>query len=92
MRVCQRTHQGLVRTSNQDSLIVDEGVYGVADGMGGHQAGEVASAMAAEVICASAQKAAGREISVKSAVSCPKRQQRAPTLSCLPPITPAERM
>ena len=37
------THQGQIRPVNQDALFADRGLFVVADGMGGHQAGEVAS-------------------------------------------------
>ena len=40
------THVGQVRTGNEDSLLADNNVFMVADGMGGHNAGEVASLMA----------------------------------------------
>lgn len=44
------TDVGQVREQNQDSILLGPVLFGVADGMGGHQGGEVASALAVEVI------------------------------------------
>ena len=43
---------GQVRSGNEDAFLVDERLqlFAVADGMGGHQAGEVASATALETL------------------------------------------
>ncbi len=44
------TNPGLVRTENEDTFVAEPMVFAVADGMGGHQAGEVASALAASIL------------------------------------------
>lgn len=47
-----KTDKGLRRENNQDSYLVNSqlGLYIVADGMGGHQGGEVASALAVKTV------------------------------------------
>ena len=52
MKVGFQTHPGMVRAYNEDSLLVDEelGLFVIADGLGGHSAGQVASKMAVEEI------------------------------------------
>ncbi|HWD09749.1 MAG TPA: Stp1/IreP family PP2C-type Ser/Thr phosphatase [Actinomycetota bacterium] len=48
------TDVGLVRSNNEDAYLVAPPLFAVADGMGGHRAGEVASAEAIETLAAQA--------------------------------------
>jgi protein phosphatase len=58
--VAGATHPGHTRKTNEDAMIWDMaiGFIGVADGMGGHKAGEIASALALDSVRASLQQTA----------------------------------
>jgi protein phosphatase len=56
------THLGRKRTSNEDAFFIDDelGLYVVADGMGGHAAGEVASREAVDTIYGMVKRGVGK--------------------------------
>ena len=44
------THVGCVRDHNEDSLLASAPLFAVADGMGGHEGGEIASEIAVQIL------------------------------------------
>jgi len=63
LTVSLRTHPGSVRPINEDVVLWDPdlGLAAVADGMGGHNAGEIASRMAVESVQAFLKQTAGAD-------------------------------
>ena len=50
LRAGAATDVGRVRSVNQDRLLIGDGLFAVADGMGGHAGGEVAARLAVETL------------------------------------------
>ena len=72
LRTAAHTDVGLRRRGNEDRFAVDPelGLCLVADGMGGHSAGQVASALAAETVLASLQECKAGEASASERLRC----------------------
>lgn len=62
------TDRGLRRELNEDSFIASDPVFAVADGMGGHEAGEVASGMCVRALAKMPQLATGARTATASVV------------------------
>lgn len=54
------SHVGLRRELNEDSYVVTDTLFAVADGMGGHEAGEVASSLAVQALAEGWESAGGQ--------------------------------
>jgi serine/threonine protein phosphatase PrpC len=96
------TDAGRIRASNEDHLWADGQLFAVADGMGGHQAGEVASALAVARLSnalarpdptpdalVAAIEDANREIFAASTTD-PDQQGMGTTITALALITPGD--
>lgn len=57
-RYAALTDVGRVRSANEDSYLAEPPLFAVADGLGGHQAGEIASRIAIDTLLASAPRKA----------------------------------
>lgn len=55
------TDPGLVRQKNEDSVLAEAGIFVVADGMGGHSAGDVASSITVEELRETAKAGAAQQ-------------------------------
>jgi len=58
---------GLVRAGNEDSALTSRSIVAVADGMGGHAAGEVASRIAITTLAKDSQVFTGKDVDIDSA-------------------------
>lgn len=63
------SHVGMLRQQNEDAYVAEEHVFVVADGMGGHNAGEVASALAVAGMRSAAARGFASAESVVTAVN-----------------------
>ncbi|MBQ7455437.1 MAG: Stp1/IreP family PP2C-type Ser/Thr phosphatase [Clostridia bacterium] len=75
MKAFVKTHVGLVREQNEDTVLADaaRGIFILADGMGGHKAGEVASDMAARAVQGVLEEGEFSPVRLRAAISAANR-------------------
>jgi protein phosphatase len=80
------THVGRRRLHNEDTYLADArlGLWLVADGMGGHAHGEIASAMARDAIKAAVESGQSLDIAIRAAADRITRQGQRISLEGLP--------
>ena len=71
-----RSDRGLIRSSNQDSVYAGNTLLVVADGMGGHAAGDMASRLVVSVVPAAGLTASRRRPVARPGQGHPRRQRR----------------
>ena len=79
LEIASCTDPGMVRSHNEDSIASDpaNGLVVLADGMGGYNAGEVASGMATTVITTEVQQLLAKVQAVQTSTRKPRPRSRA---------------
>ena len=78
LEAAQATDRGRRREKNEDSMLAEGDLFAVADGLGGHQGGEVASALAVEVLAAEVQAAVDTRAGDRRRHRLTRRPQHSP--------------
>ena len=83
LEAAQATDRGRRREKNEDSMLAEGRLFAVADGLGGHKGGEVASALAVEVLAAQVQAAVDARVADRRRHRFGRRPNHSPAPTAL---------